>query len=120
MGLTTAGFQWKTCSGASRDGSGWNKWNSKGFCYVLCCFLTKFSKEGAYRSEKNILLLKLVSSLKFCVRERKASTLNPFPHVLEELYTHKILSRTKNAVYLSPTLGLSVLLIWFVSEELSK
>lgn len=90
--------------------------------FAMCSvvFLTKFSKEGAYRSEKNTLLLKLVSSLKFCVRERKASTLNPFPHVLEELYTHKILSRTKNAVYLSPPLGLSVLLIWSVSEELSK
>lgn len=38
VGLTTAGLQWKTlCSGDSRDGSGWNKWNSMDFCYVLCC-----------------------------------------------------------------------------------
>lgn len=85
-------------------------------CSVV--LLTKFSEEGAYRSERNTLLL--VPSLKFCVRETKASTLIPFPRVLEELYTQKILSRTDNAVYLSPALGLSVLLVWSVGEEIGK
>ena len=96
--------------------------NGIAWTFAMCSvvLLTKFSKEAAYRLEENILLLKLASSLKFCVRERKASTLNPFPHVLEELYTHKILSRAKNAVSLSPTLGLSILLIWSVGEEVSK
>lgn len=74
--------------------------NGIAWTFAMCSvvLLTKFSKEAAYRLEENILLLKLASSLKFCVREGKASTLNPFPHVLEELYTHKILSRAKNAV----------------------